>query len=254
MSTQYRLTPAGRKLLNKIIAVLREQNDESWGLKNVSAKVPVYIGTDHQGQKWAIVERSQKEHGDGMGGTTYFALAVPAAGHVEAVGHTFVSKWFKDHKGVHYNVPLRMYRFYDAQGAYLGSSGLIGFWKDKWGEKPYAVLAGEAIQANAKTFGGKGHQPVMKATSWEQYATQPGIKVWLKVAGGQQNGFFIGHDSKGRAKYEIVPPAGETAYSVAKMIKKGHQAGEKVFGGDLYVIRFVRQSDGKEADYYKPQG
>ena len=59
----------------------------------------------------------------------------------------------------------------------------------------------------------------------------------------------MGHDSKGRAKYELIPPKGQQAASVASMLRTSAKKGEKLFGGDVYVIRV--SVGGKEYDYYK---
>lgn len=81
------------------------------------------------------------------------------------------------------------------------------------------------------------------------YADDVGV-VRVKVVGGAPDyPLFQGYDSKGRSKYEMIPPKGENAYSVADQLRQAVKSGKKLFGGDVYVIRVA--FDGKEYDYYK---
>lgn len=78
----------------------------------------------------------------------------------------------------------------------------------------------------------------------------PDDVVYVKVAGGKRNEFYVGKDSSGRSKYKLVPPDGESAKTVAWTIKNQAKGGKKkLFGGQLYVIRYARGK--KEYDFYK---
>jgi hypothetical protein len=91
------------------------------------------------------------------------------------------------------------------------------------------------------------HTP--KASKMSTPGYEPGTTVRLKVTGGQQDHpLFIGLDSKGRSKYELIPPKGKTARAVAREFRKAAEAGKPVLGGTVYSIRFYR--DGSKQDYW----
>jgi len=78
----------------------------------------------------------------------------------------------------------------------------------------------------------------------------PDDVVYVKVAGGKRNEFYVGKDSSGRSKYKLVPPDGKSAKTVAWNIKsQAHGGKKKLFGGQLYVIRYGRGK--KEYEFYK---
>jgi hypothetical protein len=96
---------------------------------------------------------------------------------------------------------------------------------------PYAV----------KSQGGSGSKSSSKAK---------GKYLRVKVMGGVENELSHGLDSKGRMKYQLHPPKGQTAESVAKSIIESYESGQGIFGGKLYVIRTVT-AGGYEGPYYK---
>jgi hypothetical protein len=117
--------------------------------------------------------------------------------------------------------------------------------------------AGAALAAPIKSVKKKAHK-ALTSPAWQAYeAHQKAPKsvadagvVRVKVVGGTTTTpLFVGHDSKGRAKYELIPPKGQQAASVASMLRTSAKKGEKLFGGDVYVIRV--SVGGKEYDYYK---
>ena len=228
-----KLTAAGVSLFNGIIKKLKDADDESWGLKGVSKKTPVYWSTDHTGTKWVMFERSSTHHGDGQAHKQYFGLAAPMKGLATATHVSFVSKSWKDHKGKKYRIPVRAYGFYAADGTYLGSGA-------SWGKGTMKDVQ-HALMQNA-LFGSKAGK----------IATLPETVVRLKIVGGtDRSTLFKGHDSKGRAKYELPIPAGKTAHDVAKSIKAVAKAGaHEVLGGTVYAIRFFTPGKG-EFDYWK---
>ena len=126
--------------------------------------------------------------------------------------------------------------------AYLDANpGAFELWPNlKWPPPSYRKPSHHALGLKGYTWLGK--TPAMS----------PDTVVRLKIVGGtDRSTLFKGHDSKGRAKYELPIPAGKTAHDVAKSIKAVAKAGaHEVLGGTVYAIRFFTPGKG-EFDYWK---
>lgn len=115
--------------------------------------------------------------------------------------------------------------------------------------KTWAVKAGTGEITLKKLGSGNASKPA-SIYSESKPGLKPGTTVRLKVTGGQQDHpLFIGLDSKGRSKYELIPPKGKTARAVAREFRKAAAAGKPVLGGQVYSIRLAK--DGAVHPYWK---
>ena len=74
----------------------------------------------------------------------------------------------------------------------------------------------------------------------------PDDVVRVKVIGGTTDTpLYKGMDSKGRTRYELIPPDGQNALQVASELRKAAKAGKKVLGGTVYAIRIFRPGKGE---------
>jgi hypothetical protein len=238
------LTKEGAQRFNKVIKALRDADDESWGLKNVSTKYGATWSTDYNGNRWVLVERTWKHHGDGMGSTQYFQLAFPMKGNAKDTWG--FSKMWKDWDGHTVHIRPRPPSFYDNDGKYLGEGLVFGKKKGTPQDqsKRWASMLHNARPGVSQPKKGKGTKKAYGGADPKKPGS--GITVRLKVAGGTtKSPLYVGKDSKGRSKYEIEPPPGETAEGVAKAFSKATLQGQKVLGGTVYAIRFAVPGKGE---------
>ena len=165
------------------------------------------------------------------------------------------------------------YGFHSASGNYVkGTAGKARVLLQEWVDKnPDKVVAGKPYHPKKKGKKGSGavfthsyKKDFSVSDIWEQIAYKAGAPkssgpkpgygksdtVRLKIVGGDTtHALYTGPDSKGRARYELIPPTGKTARDVAREFKKAAKAGQKVLGGTIYAIRFARK--GTEYNYWK---
>jgi hypothetical protein len=179
----------------------------------------------------------------------------------EIVGFN-VGKWYRKVWG---NVHISREEMGPEYSGYVGTTlvSTSGSWDT--GKQGSAAAVRKALQAWSDQNPGAVKPPKKKKKKgivWlhdtpSKYSHQqmawgmaPKDRVRLKIVGGTDDGvLFQGYDSKGRSRYELIPPTGQTARDVAREFKKAAKAGQKVLGGTIYAIRFVRA--GKEGNYWK---